>query len=171
MYFNSRGSISQLKGGFFKNSLLHLLIGACCLSISNAPAQATGQATQRPRSVIVLSCTMSGAKASTQTRMLCQALQQKLLQPLPHHVFRMVHELQTVRGRAGDVLVNLNIDNMRPDHVGAHLEWRHGTTDVMQTGPEVTVNTPQTGLTFPNASELAAALLEASPEILTELKN
>lgn len=164
MYFKSRWGFYLSWGNLF----CILLVGVFSLSISNGRAEANGQTVQRPRSVIGLSCTMSGEKAGAKTRMLCQALQQKLIRPLPHHVFRMVPELQTVRGRAGDLLVNLNIDNMRSDHVEAHLEWRHGA---MQIGPDVRVDIPQTGLTFSSASELAAAFLEASPEMLTELKN
>lgn len=154
------------------------MVGVCSLIISNAAAEANGQNMhqnpQRPRSVIVLSCTvsgvMSGTAAGAQTRMLCQALQQKLAPSLPHYAFRIVPELQAVRGRAGDLLVDLHIGNMRPDHVEAHLEWRHGSTPATQAGPEVRVDIPPTGLTFVAASELAAAVLDASPEMLTELK-
>lgn len=171
MYFNSRWGFYHLRSNLF----CILLVGVCGLSILNAPAQANDQTVQRSRSVIALSCTVSGekagAKSGAKTRILCQALQQKLAQPLPHYVFRMLPEPQTMRGRAGDLFVNFNIDNMHENHVGAHLEWRHGTMLATHVGPKVSVGIPQAGLTFSTASELAEALLEASPEMFAEPKN
>lgn len=134
-----------------------LVVGLCAsfggFCMSSSTSAMTGQ---KVRPVIALSCPQG---ASDPVQALCGALQQTLQQAVPHGLIRTGEDVAPMPGSLALRLV--------PTHetrhgLSAHLEWKTIQTEAWQTGPDVTLDSPDVALRAGMMTRLAAGLVRAS---------
>ena len=111
--------------GAFRLALAVLMMLACAIMV---------QARTPDRPVILLSCPpgMPG---------LCQAMEQSLVRASPAPVIvRIVPRGGEAPTRPGDLGIALHLDDLRPDSMQGHLEWRRGPGGTPRTGPALRID-------------------------------
>lgn len=141
---------------------LTLFLGGVCVLMGSTEVSAMSAQKERP--VIALRC----PPEAPEPQALCRAMFQALAQAAPGAAIRTLAPSESFSPRAGDLDVSLRLDDVLPNRVTGHLEWRRGQDGDLQRGPDVNLEVMDTTVSPQFYAQFADGMVRATPTLLSE---